>query len=54
MTIYAAGVDTTLVRGDEAEHQPARKFLTERGALIAPLADGRKQSSEYVYLESQG
>jgi hypothetical protein len=54
MTIYAGGVETTLVWRDEAEYQRARKFLSDRGALIAPFGDGRKQSSEYVYLENKG
>jgi hypothetical protein len=53
MTIYVGGVETKLVWRDEAEYQRARKFLSDRGAVIAPSDDGRKQISEYVYLDNK-
>jgi hypothetical protein len=54
MTIYAGGVEATLIWRDEAEYRLARKFLTDRGALIAPSTDGRKKEEEYIYLENKG
>jgi hypothetical protein len=53
MTIYVGGVEMTLVWRDEAEYQRARKFLTDKGALIAPWVNNGAQNAEYICLEDK-